>query len=77
MKRLSSIAAIALFAVAFTSCKKDYTCECTTTQNGTVMSSSELPMGKTTKKKAKDACNALDEEITLFGASAMVNCEIK
>ncbi len=33
MKKFAPIIAIALFAMAFTSCKKDYTCSCTLAGN--------------------------------------------
>jgi hypothetical protein len=41
-----------LISIALTSCKKDYTCECTV---GGVTTKVTLP--KTTKKKAQDACD--------------------
>lgn len=76
MKKITSIAAIALFAVVFTSCKKDYTCECTSKDsNGTVMSSSTVTI-KATKKDAKAACN---EEATVSGGgnSITMSCSLK
>jgi len=56
MKKMLLVAAVAGLALA--SCKKDYTCECTTkdTSNGTVMGTSSVTI-KDTKKKAEDACN--------------------
>ncbi len=76
MKKIASVAAIALFAVAFTSCKKDYTCECTSKDNtGTVMSTSTVSI-KATKKDAKTACN---EESTVSGggSSITMSCSLK
>jgi hypothetical protein len=67
MKKFAPIAAIALFAVAFTSCKKDWTCECSA--NGQVLGSTTI---KETKKKAKDACEA-----TASYPGITVKCEIK
>lgn len=67
MKKIAPIAAIALFAVAFTSCKKEYTCECSI--DGTVVGSTTI---KDTKKKAKDACN----QTSSFGGIT-AKCEIK
>jgi len=53
MKKIAPIALIALFgALSLTSCKKDYTCECSS--GGVVIGTSTI---HTTKSKAKDACN--------------------
>lgn len=76
MKKIASVAAIALFAVAFTSCKKDYTCECISKDNaGNVMSTSSVTL-KATKKDAKTACN---EEATVTGGSNSItmSCSLK
>lgn len=51
MKKVASIAAIALFAIGFTSCKKDYTCVCSI--NGTEVSRTTI---NDTKSNAKSAC---------------------
>lgn len=52
MKKIAPIAAIALFAVAFTSCKKDWTCSCDDGQGG----KTEMTIQNTTKALAKTAC---------------------
>lgn len=67
MKKVASIAAIALFAIGFTSCKKDYSCECSV--NGTVVYTATI---KDTKKNAETACNYTS---TVPGATA--TCELK
>lgn len=67
MKKIASVAAIALFALAFTSCKKDYTCECSA--NGQVLGSTTI---KDTKSKAKTAC-----EHTTSYPGLSVSCVIK
>lgn len=62
MKLKLSIIALALFAVtSFTSCKKDYTCECVVTSDGTEISRASTTI-KETKKKATDACEAMSTE---------------
>jgi hypothetical protein len=49
---------IAVAAVAFlASCKKDYTCECTTTGLG-LTSTVSADLGKQSKSDAEDACSA-------------------
>jgi hypothetical protein len=68
MKKIAPIAALALLAVAFTSCKKDYSCDCTiggqTTKN---------PINDAKKKDAKDACDALNVFAQLGGGSCELN----
>ncbi|HEY9178731.1 MAG TPA: hypothetical protein VIN07_13625 [Flavipsychrobacter sp.] len=71
MKKFAPIAAIALFAVAFTSCKKEWTCECSTTMNGTTTTVS----GKTTKMTKKDAKAACEKDTNVGGVQ--VSCKIK
>jgi hypothetical protein len=69
MKKIAPIALIALFgALTLTSCKKDYTCECSV--NGTVYGTTTF---HTTKSKAKDACNAT---VTVVGAGTET-CTLK
>jgi hypothetical protein len=57
MKKLFAPGIVTVFAIMFTSCKKDYTCKCTYTVNGTT-----VELGTTTihatKDNAKNACNA-------------------
>lgn len=68
MKKVLVLSAVAMIALA--SCKKDYTCECTTEINGeTLTSASEIKDAK--KSDAEDACNEAD------AASPMVSCELK
>ncbi len=64
MKKIAPIAAIALFAVAFTSCKKDYTCTCTI--NG---QSSSYKYTKVKKSDAKKSCDALNTSASAVGGS--------
>jgi hypothetical protein len=62
MKKITTICIAALISTAFlTSCKKDYTCTCKDS-SGTVISTN--PLGKMTKKKATDDCNALGSAYT-------------
>jgi hypothetical protein len=55
MKKLMMIAAVG-GVFALTSCKKDWTCECTTTGNGSSVSASTTVTA--TKKDAEAACNS-------------------
>ena len=72
MKKITTVAAIALFAVAFTSCKKNYTCECTTTTNG-VTTTVKGNSAKMSKKDAKALCDQGD----YTSASLTTDCEAK
>ena len=56
MKKITSIALVALLAVAFTSCKKEYTCTCSYDIAG-VKGSTDVKSGtKLSKKDAKTWC---------------------
>lgn len=70
-KFLLSIAAVALVATTMTSCKKNWTCECTATAGG--FSTTASSTIKETKKKAKEACEAGNATSGI----ASVSCKIK
>jgi len=53
MKKFLAICSVALFAASFTSCKKDYVCECTV--DGVVDNSMNIPKAK--KADAETACS--------------------
>jgi Ni/Co efflux regulator RcnB len=72
MKKLVlSIAALALVATTMTSCKKDYTCECTTTALGITVS--EEKTINDTKKNAEAECDKGDLNVSGITTS----CSIK
>jgi len=71
MKKFAPIAAIALFAVAFTSCKKEYDCSCSYDLMGTTQTYN-WKTAKMTKADAKTAC----EGYTAAGW-ASIKCELK
>jgi hypothetical protein len=70
-KLLLSIAACALVATTMTSCKKEYTCDCTLTDGGTTLTASYTL--KNTKKKAEDACTAYQTTV----GTATYKCTLK
>jgi hypothetical protein len=70
-KLLLSVAAFALVATTMTSCKKDYTCECTV--SGTGVSGTVSGTINDTKKNAKDKCEADNGTI----AGVTTSCKIK
>lgn len=65
MKKIAPIAAIALFAVAFTSCKKDYTCTCKTSAGV----ETKYTFAKTKKATAKTACDSWNTTYKISGGS--------
>ncbi len=50
------LAAVILGGLSLVSCKKDYTCTCTTTDDGEVFAESSTTINAT-KGDAEDACN--------------------
>ncbi len=75
MKKIAPIVAIAAL-VAFSSCKKDYTCTCTASLNGQSYGSTSTTI-KNTKSKAKTACTALQSTANYGGVSVTSTCELK
>lgn len=68
MKKITLVAAVTLLAVSFTSCKKDYTCECTYS-NTALNSSSTI---KTTKKDAEEKCKTLNDAASPVGGTCAI-----
>jgi len=68
------VAGIALFAMA--SCKKDYTCECTSNTNGVEADAASITI-KETKKKAKVACEATSGSATVGSTTIKTTCKLK
>ena len=69
MKKVLGIAAIALFAFSFASCKKDYTCTCTDS-TGTV---TKVTYEKVKKADAEEACSASSSIWALLGGSCSLD----
>jgi branched-subunit amino acid transport protein AzlD len=79
MKKLFPIMAIAVVGILFTSCKKDYTCTCTETDNSSTPATTAtvtFSLGKQTKSKATDMCNAEQTTVTGGGLSMSVTCHL-
>ncbi|MCX6197480.1 MAG: hypothetical protein NTY55_12685 [Flavobacteriia bacterium] len=74
MKNLFILTVFAL--TALTSCKKDYTCECTTYLDGVSIGSGSETI-KDTKSKAKDECDKGDASDSSTGTLIESKCEIK
>lgn len=74
MKKVSIFAVALVGVFAMSSCKKDYTCNCTYTNfDGEVVTvPTEIPDSK--KKDAEDACDAASATYALLGSGA--SCEL-
>lgn len=75
MKKVIFFGAVALMGLS--SCKKDWTCECTTNY-GSVSNKYALPLTNQTKSSAKTNCDAMNtnyQSITALGGS--VSCDLK
>lgn len=72
MKKLFILTCLGFLTL--TSCKKDYTCECSIVEDGEILTSTSTTINDT-KSKAKEACDGGDiaETDFIFG----VKCEIK
>ncbi len=67
MKKITSIAAVALFcAQAMTSCKKDYTCTCKDSSGNTTAT---YDFSKVKKSVAEDGCNTWNTGAKITGGS--------
>jgi hypothetical protein len=58
-------AAVLVAASTFTSCKKDYTCDC----SGGTLTASSTPIKDAKKKDAQDACDALNVIAAIGGGT--------
>ena len=70
MKKIMLVAAVAVCVLS--SCKKDYTCECTTTDNGTVIQTVTYT-GKMKKSDSESWCSANKVEV----GSTKMECKLK
>ena len=71
-KALKTIAAVAVFAILFTSCKKDWTCTCTIKDSGVVISTSSVTF-HASRKVAKSSCDGL----VVTSGTLVETCEVK
>ncbi len=74
MKPLLFVATLSCFF--FTSCKKDYVCECTTSSpGGTTTSTSNIP--KSTKKDAENTCKQNSGSSFIYNQQVTIDCKLK
>lgn len=73
MKKITLLA-IAALTISFASCKKDRTCECTSTSNGvTIVSSTKVKSGKKDAQSWCDASNGSKTTVTVNGTAVTGN----
>ena len=80
MKKIILLASVAFVALSLSSCKKEWTCECTVSSTYAGTTTTETVSGKTdkmSKKDAKDKCNEGDSSYDLLGVKVSSDCEIK
>jgi hypothetical protein len=65
--------AVALIAISFGSCRKAYTCECSTSNGGSTAIVNEKELSKQSLKDARSECDKGDTKI----GSLATECEIK
>lgn len=73
-KSIFVLAGVAMLALA--SCKKDYTCECTTSVPGFTTESVSVVINDT-KKKATAECEKGSGTVSLLGITSTTVCKIK
>ena len=74
MKKKMFFVAAAVAVLSLSSCKKDYTCECTTSLGGITTSASTTI--NDTKSNAEEACENGSSTSTVAGIESSVTCEI-
>ena len=69
----------AIIVIAFSSCKKEYTCVCSTSAGipGFTIPDTESNLGKLSKKKAEEQCNAKNTSTNFMGITISVSCKLK
>lgn len=79
MKKLVLALAVVGGVAALSSCKKDWTCSCTTTTTGTVNSTTTVDTVFTDMKKdeAETACTAGNSSVSFLGQTVSVECAIQ
>lgn len=76
MKKIITIYTVAVIAVSFASCKKQYSCSCETKSTGIPISYSKHSLGKSSKKVAEAACNSISTSFASMGDTVTMTCKL-
>jgi hypothetical protein len=75
MKKISILlASVAIVAFTFTSCKRDYSCDCDYSYNGGDAYSYSFDIFKATQDDAEEACALSEDQLNSAGYES--NCEL-
>jgi hypothetical protein len=77
MKKVFVFGALTLAVFSISSCKKDYTCSCTSAINGTIVGTPTSVTINDTKSKAKTTCEDMSSSQTTSGLTQTVTCTIQ
>ncbi|TSA49476.1 MAG: hypothetical protein D4R43_03835 [Sphingobacteriales bacterium] len=72
-KSLTLLASVALIAVLFSSCKKDWTCTCVLTNSGTQLSSTPTTISNASKADAKTTCDGFNSTVGTLVQTCTIN----
>jgi len=75
MKKITPFVIVALFgALTFTSCKKDYKCNCKIPQGSSTGTDTtySIDLGKSKKSDATNKCNTLNTSASIVGGSCSI-----
>ena len=75
MKKIVLFAMVAIVASTFTSCKKDYTCTCTTKETGVPDVVTTVTIKNATKSDAQKACSG-NASVSGGGVGISITCSL-
>lgn len=73
------ILGFAVLGLAVSACKKDRTCSCTTVTTGLINTSivTDSTLTGMTKAEAEELCSSQNYNISIFGNTVDISCELK
>lgn len=76
MRKIITLTTIAIIAVSFASCKKQYSCSCETKSTGIPTTYTKQSLGKSSKKVAEAACNSISTSFASMGDTVTMTCKL-
>ncbi len=77
MKKLFIAVAVVGLAISFSSCAKDYTCECVSTLDGVEIGTTEMTAEFSKSSDAENWCSGTSTSSTVLGITSGTECELK